>query len=260
MNKNYIKLIHQRGLTLVEMMVAITVGLLLLGGVVQIFFSNSQAYRVQDDMARVQENGRFALDMLAQNIRKAGYKANAPDDDLLVFASDTGLAAPYAQFPVAGSVVGGTVAGAPVKANTDAITFRFQQSTDGTLRDCLNQLATTDPVVNVFYVDTQNNLRCRSNFGGDLALIEGVENMLITYGIDTDLDLNADKYLDEANVAASEWDQVVSVRIAVLTRSLADNLTSAPVPYAWNGATITPADRRIRRVFINTVNLRNVTQ
>jgi type IV pilus assembly protein PilW len=63
----------QLGLTLIELMVAITVGLILTAGVLQIFLSNQQTYRIQETMSRLQENGRFAINMLTRDIRMAGF-------------------------------------------------------------------------------------------------------------------------------------------------------------------------------------------
>ena len=77
-NTNYRSCQHsfrksQQGLTLVELMVALVISLFLLGGVIQIFVSNKQVYRVQDASARIQESGRFGLHFLASEIRMAGY-------------------------------------------------------------------------------------------------------------------------------------------------------------------------------------------
>jgi len=64
---------HQRGVSLVEIMIAITVGLVLTAGVIQVFVSNKQIYRVQEALARLQENGRFAVDFLTRDLRGAGF-------------------------------------------------------------------------------------------------------------------------------------------------------------------------------------------
>jgi len=75
--------IHSRrrncGLTLIEIMVAITVSVVLLAGVAQIFMSSKQSYKLQDSLAYVQENGRFALDFIAQDLRHAGYWGASAD-------------------------------------------------------------------------------------------------------------------------------------------------------------------------------------
>lgn len=63
---------RQRGLSLVELMVAITIGIILLAGVLQIYLSSKQSYRVQEATSRLQENGRFAIELLGRDIRDAG--------------------------------------------------------------------------------------------------------------------------------------------------------------------------------------------
>lgn len=62
----------QRGLTLVELMVAMVLGLLILGGVVSIFLSNRQAFRTSEQLARIQENARTAFELMSRSIREAG--------------------------------------------------------------------------------------------------------------------------------------------------------------------------------------------
>ena len=64
---------RQSGLTLVEIMVALVVGAVLLTGVVQIYAATKATYRLQDSLARLQENGRFALSFLTRDVRMAGY-------------------------------------------------------------------------------------------------------------------------------------------------------------------------------------------
>lgn len=64
----------QRGLTIVELMVGLALGLFLLGGVLQIYLSSNQTYRSTEALSRMQENARFAMDFLQADIREAGYK------------------------------------------------------------------------------------------------------------------------------------------------------------------------------------------
>lgn len=64
---------RQRGIGLVEIMVALVVSSLLVVGVVQIFVSNRQSYDLQGELAKLQENGRFAFQFLSQDLRMAGY-------------------------------------------------------------------------------------------------------------------------------------------------------------------------------------------
>ncbi len=63
----------QSGLTLVELLVALVMGLVLMAGVAAVFVANKTTYRVQDALARLQENGRFATTILGRDIRGSGY-------------------------------------------------------------------------------------------------------------------------------------------------------------------------------------------
>lgn len=62
-----------RGLSLVELMVALALSVLLLMGVVALFVSSRASYETTERMSRIQENGRFALDQIAADIRAAGF-------------------------------------------------------------------------------------------------------------------------------------------------------------------------------------------
>ena len=69
------------GLSMVELMVAITIGMILLAGLMQIFINNKQAYRLQDNIGLLQENGRFAIEMLTGSIKLADHwGGNTPTD------------------------------------------------------------------------------------------------------------------------------------------------------------------------------------
>lgn len=63
----------QRGLSLVELMVAVTLGLVLIAGLIQVFLGNRQTQRLEQGVARVQEAGRLALDLLTRDLRAAGF-------------------------------------------------------------------------------------------------------------------------------------------------------------------------------------------
>lgn len=64
---------QQRGVTLVELMVAMLLGLLLTAGAIQVFAGNRVAYSFNQGLARLQENGRFAIDTLNFRTRMGGY-------------------------------------------------------------------------------------------------------------------------------------------------------------------------------------------
>ena len=64
---------RMRGFSLVEVMVAITIGLIVLAAVAQIFATSRGTYRLEENLARVQESGRFAVEFLTRDLRMAGY-------------------------------------------------------------------------------------------------------------------------------------------------------------------------------------------
>ncbi|NGZ28699.1 MAG: hypothetical protein G8345_17625, partial [Magnetococcales bacterium] len=95
-------------------------------------------------------------------------------------------------------------------------------------------------------------------------LVEGVENMQILLGEDTDQDGAANRYVD-GNYAGINLDNMVSVRICLLLRT-DQNVTTSTIggshilcgSTAATGITITPvADKRIRYSFATTIKLRN---
>lgn len=62
-----------QGFSLVELMVAMTLSLILLAGVLAIFSSSRTTYETTDRLSRIQESGRFALDTIVRDLRTAGY-------------------------------------------------------------------------------------------------------------------------------------------------------------------------------------------
>lgn len=81
-----------QGLTLVELMVALVLGLLLLGAVVSLFTTTRESYRTNEALARMQESSRYAFEILARSLREAGgipCGSNLPTANVLNNASTT---------------------------------------------------------------------------------------------------------------------------------------------------------------------------
>lgn len=215
----------QRGLTLIELMIAMLLGVFLIGGVLQIFVSTKQTYRMQENLARLQENGRFAMNFLERDIRMAGYRS------CLSYTVPS---------PIAGVNDDGL-------DSLDSVTLQY--STDA---------CPGNPTTIIYSIQDGANGQPSlwRNDGVDRELIEGIENIQILYGNDTNSD-SAPNYYVPAGTAGLNMATVVSIRIRLLLSSNDDNLSAQPLPYNYNGATITPADRRIRRVFTSTIALRN---
>lgn len=100
MNKQIQSASRQSGVTLIELMIGLGLGILLLFGVGLLFTQNKQSYRQNEEIARLQEEARFALEELARDISMTGFIAEtvdttaifigASDDDEAVFHGATG--------------------------------------------------------------------------------------------------------------------------------------------------------------------------
>jgi len=94
-----------RGFSLVELMVALTLGLIILSAVSMLFVSSKKTYTSQDRQARLQENSRFAMHFIIKDLRLAGYYGCVdeinPDTVNVTLNSPTGFVN-NAQIPLEG--------------------------------------------------------------------------------------------------------------------------------------------------------------
>jgi type IV pilus assembly protein PilW len=64
---------HSAGLSLVELMVALTISLVLIAGAAQVYVNSRNTYATSETAARLQENARYAMSILEPDIRMSGY-------------------------------------------------------------------------------------------------------------------------------------------------------------------------------------------
>ena len=125
-------LIHkQSGLTVIELLIAMVLGLLLTAGISQVYVTTKSSYRLTENLSHVQESARFGMSILSQDVRMAGFipclkaenTSNTVDSTDVFFdffnSSIIGYEGGVSTFP-AGFPATGTGAGARV-AGTDAI-------------------------------------------------------------------------------------------------------------------------------------------
>ena len=62
-----------RGFSLVELIVALVITLILTAGIAQVFLGAKKSFVFQETLGRMQENGRYALDSITADVRRAGY-------------------------------------------------------------------------------------------------------------------------------------------------------------------------------------------
>ena len=85
---NRLALRAQRGISLIELMIGIVLGLLLLAGVLYVFLSSRQGYDSQERLARLQESSRFAMEAVVGDLRRAGYLGGNADVETITGADD----------------------------------------------------------------------------------------------------------------------------------------------------------------------------
>ncbi len=73
-----------KGFSLIEIMVTMVISLILLGGAVSILLNNTRSYQHNDDFSRLQENARFALDLIAGDLRRTGFMGCTMNYDAIV--------------------------------------------------------------------------------------------------------------------------------------------------------------------------------
>jgi len=86
-------------------------------------------------------------------------------------------------------------------------------------------------------------------------LADGVQDMQIQYGVDTNSDGAIDSYATAGLVA--NWDQVVAVRISLLMASPDNNIVTSQQTYNYNNAAVGAGDRRMYQVLTTTIGVRN---
>lgn len=133
---------QQRGFTLVELMISLVLGLLLILGVISVYVTNQQAARTNEGLARLQEGGRIAFELMSRELRQAGGNAcgaplvaNVLNNPGASWATDF-AAGPIRGFdgdaPVPAIVPTGAAVGQRV-ADTDAIIIMSPSSNDNAI-------------------------------------------------------------------------------------------------------------------------------
>lgn len=93
----------------------------------------------------------------------------------------------------------------------------------------------------------------------EVELVEDVQSMSITYGVDSSGDDGVPEVYSAANaITAANWANVVAIRIQLLIQTPETNiLPTAQANLSFNGSTVDTSDRRLRQIFSTTIALRN---
>jgi type IV pilus assembly protein PilW len=220
-----------RGFTLVELLIAVTVGLFLLGGVMRILQDTRRASSSQTEATQLQDSVRLAMTTLTDVIQTAGYYSSPL------------YSTPQASLTAGGAFINGqaiTGTGAfGATAPGDTVSVQYQTANGDGILNCSGTSNTTganEVFVNTFGLDAQGDLQCTlisalgtTTFVLVPAVTTGtnqlkITNLQILYGVQTNFALGnqcADSYLDATQVSArtingqTAWNYVVSVRITL---------------------------------------------
>lgn len=227
------KVRKQRGFSMVELLVALVLSSILLGGIIQLFIGSKQTYRFHDALSRLQENGRFALDIMSNDIRMAGYNIN----------------------PVVAIINPLRTNGTDANGNDD-ITVGWRAGDTQDTRVYSVGPGGADAIRTC--AAAANSLRLNINGGGNRELVEGVQQMQLLYGVCNTEGVVDTPYVNAAGVG--NWDDVCSVRINLLLVSTQDRVVTEPQTVFFPSSStdaITPTDHCLRQVFSTTVAVRN---
>lgn len=318
---------QQSGLSLVELMISILLGLILVAGVIGVYLESKRNYVAEEEIARIQENGRFALNLLQREVMMAGFfggTLKADEVTAAVVATDcaAGNWALDASIPLdfvsnyTGSANPVTTRGTTltcltpgdIQLNTDILiikrtagepslrravkspglssssadqwylhyinyadTIQWTKSSPqaiGALASPDDGTAYWEAITRVLYirefsetaadaVPTLCEAVLVANAMTSQCLVEGVEEMHVEFGIDSDSDGVPERYL--ATPTAAQMSTAVVARIYLLIRSV------QTVPGYQDGknyvlgsrAVAAKNDAFMRRVFTTTVQVRN---
>ncbi|NDP43534.1 MAG: pilus assembly protein PilW [Aromatoleum sp.] len=239
---------RQRGATITELMVASTVGMLVMLMATGLLMSANAAYVAQVEAAKVDDGGRYALEVITRAARQAAFvnwerdaanldQGTAPARIGGLDAHSLNRATDGIDAPLADAVNG-----------SDVLAVRFAGAGDGSVISCAGfAVGEKDDGWSIFYVGRgasgEAELRCKyrgkASWGAD-AIIGGVDTFQVLYGLDTDspADGVANEYvsagvveerdaalvLTSADPAARErelrrrthWKRVASIRVALV--------------------------------------------
>ncbi|SDT92457.1 PilW family protein [Halopseudomonas salegens] len=257
----------QMGLTLIELMIALLLGLLLSLAAVQLLLSNQRTFSLQEAVTSVNEDGQMVLRYIAADIRNAGRGSQIEGyiQPVVLSLSAEDSEGETVTFESTDGGSGGN--------DTLVVSYLGSSACQGADLTAGGTKPEGEVVVNRYYV-SDGSLWCSSlkqtGLGagsyelltpGSVELISGVESFQVLYGVDGDVnnEIGTTKFVTATNLVAA--DSVVAIRIGLLLRS---NDSSLTVPTDSQTLTVldeditTPSDRSIRRVFTTTAQVRNV--
>jgi type IV pilus assembly protein PilW len=239
----------QRGLTLVELMVSLVLASLITLAATALYTVTLSSYRTVDAGQELQDSGRFALEVIGQAARLAGYQNYAQRDGSGNENSRRFVASTYPTVrgfnnSKVASTTSVTDDGATNNGGinqSDTLALRFHGSSlatdaskpDGSMIDCQGvaqnyPLNADDVALSLFWVAVDSTgepaLQCISRGSPTAAslnrntqpILKGVETFQVMYGLDTNGDSLPRQWVSGQSV--TDWKQVVAIRVGLVIR------------------------------------------
>jgi len=211
---------RQRGFTLLEIMIAMTIGLFIAGALVTVVQSNKRVFLNQNQLEQMQDSERMALTLMADVIQAGGYFPDPTKNTL------TGTLLASGAFANSQAITGAYNAVSP----GDSISVRYMTAPQDGILNC-SGLSNLNPVggANILYVNQftvvpgvpSGQLACKVTTAANTTtytLVNGVTNLSVLYGVKTNAAAtgnNVDTYLNASQMTAANWQNVISVRITL---------------------------------------------
>jgi type IV pilus assembly protein PilW len=264
------RVLRPRGHTLLELTIAMALGLVVTAGAVSLYRSQRSALVRATDAAQIQAAGMTALTLIALQLQMAGFMpADASAEDRS--SASSALFGCSAARPVGAD---DRLACESLAGHSDGVAIRYVADGVSTWpsaaaqpTDCLGQgLARTlaalpgVPVVNRFYAKAsastgEPELYCEGSgkVGSAQPLVEGVEQLRLRYWLAGEAAAR-----DAYAIAPAQWSGIVAVDVCVLVRGARDSRSTQATRYTdCDGVSSVGADKRAREAFWRRVAIRN---
>lgn len=228
-----LKVLHQRGLSMIELLVALAISSFLILGITQVYIDNKRNYVFQQSQAGNLENSRFAVLMIDELLSKAGYR-RAPDQEMAdAFPASSILSVHCEAFPAEAALT-------KIKATGGQTGFcmRYQPAMadeltcDGIAAPLSKKVFGYPSQAETIYVAVKftphasdlnkGTLSCVSNKGSALVeLIDGIADMKVEFGAgqNNEKKLAASNPFKDAQSWTAADGPVRAVRYSVLAAS-----------------------------------------
>jgi len=186
------KRLNRKGVTLIELLVALVICGMVAAGIYQVFIAQGKAYAVQDQVTEVQQSVRSAMEILLRDLRMAGYDSDSLLSTITITSpvanlSDNAITVNYEYY--------------------DKTLAQYQKHTVGYWRDGGSSTLIRQLTVNDVASPQET-------------LLDNVENLNFTYGVDVNEDGALDSWVPAGSIGISK---VVAVRVTMTARPVQIN-------------------------------------